>query len=79
MKKFIVSVTEDISHSYEIMAESKEAALEAYDKLTHDELLKLDLDGSHNWDVPWDVEELELSELREQSWHERHPKKGSED
>jgi hypothetical protein len=59
MKKFIVSVTEDISHSYEVEAEDKESALEAYYKLTDDELKSKDLDGQHNWDVPWDITESE--------------------
>jgi hypothetical protein len=59
MKKFIVSVSEDISHSYEVEAEDKESALEAYYKLTDDELKSKDLDGNHSWDTPWDVSESE--------------------
>lgn len=59
MKKFIVSVSEDISHSYEVEAEDEESALEAYHKLTDDELMSKDLDGNHNWDVPWDITESE--------------------
>ena len=59
MKKFIVSVTEDISHQYEIEAETKEEALKAYDKFNDEDLKTKDLDGSHNWDIPWDVSECE--------------------
>jgi len=57
MKKFIVSVTEDISHQYEIEAETKEEALRLYYKLTDEDLKEKDLDGSGSWDMPWDVSE----------------------
>lgn len=59
MKKFIISVSEDISHQYEIEAEDKESALKAYDKFNDDDLKTKDLDGSRNWDIPWDVSEVE--------------------
>ena len=59
MKKFIVSVTEEISHSYEVEAHDKESAINAYYKLTDDELKSKDLDGNRSWDIPWDVCETE--------------------
>lgn len=59
MKKFIISVSEDISHQYEVEAEDRESALEAYDKFNDEDLKTKDLDGSHNWDIPWDVSEVE--------------------
>ena len=45
MKKFIVSVTEDISHQYEIEAETKEEALRLYYKLTDEDLKEKDLES----------------------------------
>ena len=56
MKKYLVKVTETVHHEYEVEATSEDGALDAYDKLTEDELAQLDLDGSTSWDVPWDVE-----------------------
>lgn len=59
MKKFIVSVSENISHSYEVEAEDKESALKAYYALNDDDLKTKDLDGNQDWDMPWDVSESE--------------------
>jgi hypothetical protein len=57
MKTYIIKVTENISHSYEIEAESEEAALEIYDSFNDHDLKTKDLDGSVGWDSPWEVEE----------------------
>ena len=57
MKKYTVSVSETINHSYSVEADSVEEALRAYDKFTSEDLERLDLDGSNSWDVPWDVVE----------------------
>jgi len=57
MKKYTVSVSETINHSYSVEADSVEEALIAYDKFTSEDLERLDLDGSNSWDVPWDVVE----------------------
>lgn len=57
MKKYTVSVSETINHSYSVEADSMEDALEAYYKLTSEDLERLDLDGSNSWDQPWDVVE----------------------
>jgi hypothetical protein len=57
MKKYTVSVSETINHSYSVEADSVEEALAAYDKFTSEDLERLDLDGSNSWDVPWDVVE----------------------
>jgi hypothetical protein len=57
MKTYIIKVTENISHSYEIEAESEEAALEIYDSFDDHDLKTKDLDGSVGWDSPWEVEE----------------------
>jgi hypothetical protein len=57
MKKYTVSVSETINHSYSVEADSVEEALIAYDKFTSEDLERLDLDGSNSWDQPWDVVE----------------------
>lgn len=57
MKKYTVSVSETINHSYSVEADNMEDALEAYYKLTSEDLERLDLDGSNSWDQPWDVVE----------------------
>jgi len=57
MKKYTVSVSETINHSYSVEADSVEEALIAYYKFTSEDLERLDLDGSNSWDVPWDVVE----------------------
>jgi hypothetical protein len=59
MKKWMVLVTESISHCYEVEAEDKDGALEAYYRLTSEQLESEDLDGSADWDVPWDISESE--------------------
>lgn len=57
MKKYTVSVSETINHSYSVEADNMEDALEAYYKLTSEDLERLDLDGSNSWDQPWDIVE----------------------
>lgn len=58
-KKWMVLVTESISHCYEVEAEDKDGALEAYYRLTSEQLESEDLDGSTDWDAPWDISESE--------------------
>jgi len=62
MKQFMVRVTESINHDYIVEAEDEEGALEAYYKLTNDELKTKDVDGDSAWDRPWDVYEIEGQE-----------------
>ena len=58
-KKYIVSVTEEIEHIYEIEAESKEIAEEIFYSYEDDQLKDLDLGGAITWGKPWDISEDE--------------------
>ena len=58
MKKYMVRVTESINHDYIVEAENEDEALEAYFRLTNDELKSQDIDGDSSWDRPWDVSEV---------------------
>lgn len=55
MKKYRIGVTESINHEYEFDAEDEEQAYEQYYKLNDEELKNKDLDGSSDWDSPWDI------------------------
>ena len=59
MKKFMVRVTESINHDYLVEAENEDEAVEAYYRLSAEELKTNDLDGESDWDKPWDVVEYE--------------------
>ena len=59
MTKYIVSVEEVISHSYEIEANSAEQAAEIYDSYDDDQLKDLDQDGLVTWGKPWDISDSE--------------------
>ena len=60
MAKYLVRITENINHDYEIEAESPEEADRIYRSFTNEQLVELDLDGQSEWDsFPWDIEKLE--------------------
>lgn len=59
MKKFMVRVTESVNHDYLVEAENEDEAVEAYYRLSAEELKTKDLDGCGDWDKPWDVAEYE--------------------
>ena len=59
MKKFMVRVTESVNHDYLVEAENEDEAVEAYYRLSAEELKTNDLDGESDWDKPWDVVEYE--------------------
>ena len=59
MKKFMVRVTESVNHDYLVEAENEDEAVEAYYRLSAEELKTNDLDGESDWDKPWDVAEYE--------------------
>lgn len=59
IKKWLIHVSETIDHCYEVEAENEEQALEAYYRLSDEQLESADLDGGRNWDTPWSVEESE--------------------
>lgn len=58
MPKFLVHVSENIEHLYEIEADSAEEAENIYYSYNDDELTTNDLDGNHSWDSPWEIEEV---------------------
>ena len=55
----MVRVTESVNHDYLVEAENEDEAVEAYYRLSAEELKTNDLDGESDWDKPWDVVEYE--------------------
>lgn len=62
MKKYRIGVTESINHEYEFVAENEDDAYRQYYNLTNEELKSKDLDGSNDWDSPWDIRVIGESE-----------------
>lgn len=58
MNKYLIQITENINHQYEVEAEDEDGALDAYDRLTEEQLKTRDLDGDRSWDRPWDVSKV---------------------
>lgn len=56
-KKWTVSVSQTINHSFCIEADTAKEAETIYFATPLAELLEKDLDGSSSWDVPWDISE----------------------
>ncbi len=56
MATYIFSVTETVHHQYSIEAETQEEAEAIYYSYNQDQLKEFDLDGSDDWDKPYEIE-----------------------
>lgn len=56
MAKYRISVTETIHHEYSIEADTPEEAEAIYYSYNQEQLKEFDLDGSDDWDKPYEIE-----------------------
>lgn len=57
-RNYLVRVTENLNHDYEIVARSRDEAIAIYQTFNASQLVERDTDRSSSWDTPWDVEDL---------------------